>query len=70
MFEFPLGYRESRANGGYLLFQPWNRKPNELQRKKRTRFSGTEKRVDMLLFLEPLIYTEGITNGLGVLWII
>ncbi len=31
--------------------------------KNRKRFPGEEKRVNMLLSLEPLIYFESITNG-------
>lgn len=36
---------------------------NHPYRENRKRFSCTEKRINMLLFLEPLIYLESITNG-------
>ena len=57
----------------------WNRKPDlywsfdhsgsgneqidESNGKNRKRFPGEEKRMNMLLSLEPLIYLESITNG-------
>jgi hypothetical protein len=39
--------------------------------KNRIRFPGTEKRINMLLTLEPLVCFESITNGVVILnWII
>lgn len=35
--------------------------------KNRIRFPGKEKRINMLLSLEPLIYFESITNGESIL---
>lgn len=40
---------------------------NDSYGENRKRFPGKEKRVNMLLSLEPLIYFESITNGEGVL---
>lgn len=36
---------------------------NELYGKNRKRFPGVEKRLNMLLAFEPLIYFESMTNG-------
>jgi hypothetical protein len=44
-----------------------NRLVNEPYRKNRKRFPFKEKRVNMLLSLEPLIYSESITNGEKIL---
>jgi len=40
---------------------------NELYRKNRIRFPGKEKRMNMLLALEPLVCFKSITNGRVVL---
>lgn len=42
----------------------------QLYRKNRKRFPGMEKRMNMLLALEPLIYFESMTNGKIILRVI
>lgn len=39
---------------------------NDLDRKNRKRFPVTEKRINMLLALKPLVCFESITNGANV----
>ena len=46
---------------------PWNKVIDEADGKNRKRLPGKEKRINMLLSLEPLIYFESITNGKKIL---
>ncbi len=65
--EFFLGYRKTslhgRAPDSYRDIGAGQKNVNEPYGKNRKRFPGEEKRMNMLLSLEPLIYSESITNG-------
>ena len=61
--EFLFGYGEAGLHGCCLGIGTGYDSVNELYGKNRKRFPGKEKRMNMLLSLEPLIYFESITNG-------
>jgi hypothetical protein len=60
--ELLFGYRKARHNRGGIRVSG-NDVVNDPYRKNRKRFPGKEKRMNMLLSLEPLIYLKSITNG-------
>ena len=61
--EFLFRNRKTNTHRILLAFCARNGVVNELQRKNRKRFPVTEKRINMLLALEPLVCFESITNG-------
>ena len=66
--EFLFGHREAGlCRRGDTIRGPWNKVINEADGKNRKRLPGKEKRINMLLSLEPLIYFESITNGKKIL---
>ena len=70
MFKLFFRYRKASFNRAIITAHAGHFKINELYRKNRIRFPNLEKRINMLLFFEPLIYFESITNGYCVLMII
>jgi len=60
--ELLFGYGEAHPCRGNLA-EAWYRAVDEPDRKNRKRFPGMEKRINILLSLEPLVCLEGITNG-------
>ena len=58
-----LRYRKACLDWGCLFIGQSYCSINESYGKNRKRFPGKEKRMNMLLSLEPLIYLESITNG-------
>ncbi len=65
--EFLFGYREARQNRGKVGFFAVGEQADDTYGKNRKRFPCPEKRINMLLSLEPLIYFESITNGSQIL---
>lgn len=63
MAKLLLGYRKTRLHRRFTIDGAGYELINQSYRKNRKRFPGKEKRMNMLLALEPLIYFEGITNG-------
>jgi hypothetical protein len=61
--ELLFGYRKTSNNGRRAIGCTGHQVIDEPYRKNRKRFPGPEKRINMLLSLEPLIYFESITNG-------
>ena len=65
--ELFLRHRKTSLYGGapdsYRDISAGQKNVNEPYGKNRKRFPGEEKRMNMLLSLEPLIYSESITNG-------
>ena len=61
--EFLFWYGEACLHRGGFGVCTGNDAVNELYGENRKRFPGKEKRMNMLLSLEPLIYFESITNG-------
>lgn len=57
-----FGHRKAYPDGG-RLGTTGQHMINKLYRKNRKRFPGVEKRINMLLSLEPLVCFESITNG-------
>ena len=81
-FEFFLGHRETYLEFFSRLASIFSTIPHSLlcllfaliyglvydpEGKNRKRFPFTEKRINMLLSFEPLIYLESMTNGVRVL---
>ena len=62
-FKFLLRYRKARHGRRRAAFQRRGNKIYQPDGKNRKRFPFKEKRINMLLSLEPLIYLESITNG-------
>ena len=58
-----FGHRKACLHRGCSIISTWNDGINEPYGKNRKRFPCKEKRMNMLLSLEPLIYLESITNG-------
>jgi hypothetical protein len=67
--EAPFLFRHGKARPYRrgLIGVAWQRMVNEFYRKNRKRFPGTEKRLNMLLALKPLVCFESITNGANIL---
>lgn len=67
--KFLFGYRKSCLHITPMLHHSFggHQPVNELYGKNRKRFPCTEKRMNMLLTLEPLIYFESMTNGKRIL---
>jgi hypothetical protein len=63
--EFLFGYGKPRHHRGGVFRRTRVKGVYEPYRKNRKRFPGMEKRMNMLLALEPLIYFERITNGVN-----
>ena len=61
--KFLFGYGKAHLYRRCLCIGPWQGVVYEPYGKNRKRFPGEEKRMNMLLSLEPLIYPESITNG-------
>lgn len=69
-FKFLLGYREAGLHSGHRRRSGvgtgrgrGRQMVHEAYRKNRKRFPETEKRVNMLLALEPLISLKSMTDG-------
>ncbi len=63
MAEAFFRYREAHLYGRPGIGSSRDQQVNEPDGKNRKRFPRLEKRVNMLLPLEPLIYFESMTNG-------
>ena len=63
MPEFFFRYGKAGHYGAVCFVCSRHCKVYEPYRKNRKRFPGAEKRINMLLFFEPLIYFKSITNG-------
>ena len=61
--ELLLGHRKTGLHRRGFFIGTGHDNVNEPYGKNRKRFPGEEKRMNMLLSLEPLIYSESITNG-------
>jgi hypothetical protein len=58
-----FGHRKARQHRRSVGRSPGHQAPDDPYRKNRKRFPGPEKRINMLLSLEPLVCFESITNG-------
>jgi len=67
--EFLFGNRKTYPHGRKLGATLYNI-IDKLSRKNRKRFPGMEKRINMLLALQPLVCSESITNGKMILKVI
>ena len=65
--KFFLGYRKTSLHRTAGIGGAGYAEVDEAYRKNRIRLSCPEKRINMLLSLEPLIYLESITNGADIL---
>jgi hypothetical protein len=61
--ELLLGYREACADRGRFALATFADEVDEPEGENRIRFPGTEKRINMLLSLKPLVCFESMTNG-------